>query len=87
MAKPKIIKPIKIEFETFRDVTGYTVSQLKQPEPCCVNFLSYKKYKVIIEEVEESKEVYIKRLDELLEKATNYRTKDLIFDEIKKLQK
>lgn len=87
MAK-KMIEPKKIEFETYKDVMGsYSVSQLKQSEPSGINFLSYKKYKITIEEVEESKEVYIERLKDMLEKANTFRTKDSISNEIKKLEK
>lgn len=85
MAK-KSKQPRKEEFETFRDVLGYTASQLKQSEPSYVNFLSYKKYKVTIEEVEESNEVYIERLQSMLDKATSFRQKSALKSEIKKLQ-
>lgn len=83
----KNIKPKKEEFETFRDVTGYTVSQLKQAEPSCINFLRYKKYKVTIEEIEEPKEVYIERLNNMFDKASTYQTKESIKLELKKLEK
>ena len=63
----------KIEFETFRDLNNtYFVSQLKQEEPSNVNFLSYRKYKVTIELVEESNEKLIARLEDLLKKSIGY---------------
>lgn len=63
----------KIEFETFRNLeNSYTLNQLKKEEPSNINFLEYRKYKVTVELVEESKEVLIQRLEELRKETRGY---------------
>ena len=63
----------KIEFETFRNLeNSYTLNQLKKDEPSNINFLQYRKYKVTVELVDESKEVLIKRLEDLRKETKGY---------------
>ncbi len=59
---------------------------MKSENPSAINFLSYKKYKVTIEEIEEPKAVLIKRLRELLKKTTGFNQASSIKDEIKRLE-
>lgn len=78
----------KIEFETYRNVLDkYTVNQLKMELPSAVNFVSYRKYKVSIELIEEPKEVLIERLTKMLSETTNWHVKSMINLEIYKLNK
>ena len=78
---------MKIEFETYRDLTnGYMVGTMKQEKPSAINFLSYRKYKVVIELIDEPTDVLIKRLESLLEKTDGYNKKVRIENEIKKLK-
>jgi len=76
----------RIEFETYKIVDGYQLESLKKEEPSCINFLSYRKTKVIIEPIIESNEVYIKRLEKLLTKTNSHRISTMIENEIKKLK-
>jgi hypothetical protein len=77
----------KVEFETFIDITEpYRVSQLKKDKPSTLNFLEYRKFKVVIELVEEPDEVLIKRLEDLLEGTRGWDRKQRIKEEIKKIQ-
>lgn len=76
----------KNTFETFKVIGPYDLNQLQKEEPSCVNFLSYKKTRVTIEEIVESNEVYIKRLGDLLDKTIQFRQREMIKDEIKKLK-
>jgi len=76
----------KIEFETFKDVSSsYTISQLQSGNPSCINFLSYRKYKVTIELIEEDKDVLIDRLMNL-DHDNNHHRRSMIDNEIKKLK-
>ncbi len=77
----------KIEFETFRDISSYEVGNLKRDKPSSINFLSYKKFKITIEPIEESNEVYIERLNNMLLVADGYNEKTRINAEIKRLEK
>ena len=76
----------KIEFETFREIGAYNLSNIKQDVPSSVNFLRYKKYKVTIESMPEDKSVYIERLENLLSEAKGHHQRAMINDEIKKLK-
>lgn len=79
---------MKLEIETFKNIGSYEIENLKKNEPSAINFLSYRKYKISIELIEESKEVLIKRLEELLESnKNNYNRRAIIKDELKKLNK
>lgn len=78
----------KIEFETFRNVLdNYTVNSLKMELPSAVNFVSYRKYKISIELIEESNEMLIERLTKMLNETTNWHVKSNINAEINKLKK
>lgn len=78
----------KIVFETFKDVSsGYFINQLKQEEPSNINFLSYRKYKVTIELIDEPKNLLIDRLKYLLEKTIGYNKIDRVKKEIEKINK
>jgi hypothetical protein len=73
-------------FETYRNLdNNYFVDQLKMNEPSCINFLSYRKYKVTIELIEEPKEVLIDRLNELA-KGASFNRRQMIEPELKKLK-
>ena len=78
----------EIKFETFRNLGSYEISGLKRDIPSAINFLSYRKFEVIIKPIEESNDVYIERLLTLLALPENkgYTTSQRIKDEIKKLQ-
>jgi hypothetical protein len=75
----------KIEFETFREIGSYEISNLTRKEPSSINSLSYKKYKVTIQLIEEDNEVYISRLRELMAKQIGYTRQQRINEEINKL--
>lgn len=76
----------KIEFETYKNMHN-EVSSLKKDNPSHVNFLSYKKTKITIEEIEESNDTYIERLTEMLKTANGYTSTQRIKEEITRLQK
>ena len=77
----------KIEVITFRNMTdSYNVNNIKKDEPSAVNFLSYRKYKVTIEEVIEPKSVLIDRLKSMITPITGYNKKSMIKTEIKRLE-
>lgn len=70
-------------FETFRDLQGsYWGNQIKCTEPSNINFLTYRKFKVTIELIEEPKEVLIERLETLLKNENSYSRKSRISTEI-----
>ena len=76
----------KITFETYQNLTdGYSLNQLKKGEPSAINYLSYRKYKITIELIEEPKDVLIERLETMLLKTESYKQKDLIKSELTKL--
>ncbi len=77
----------KIEFETFRQISNYEISNLTFKKPSVINYLSYRKYKVTIEPIEEPVEVYIERLNDLLDNSKSYTEKSRIKDELIKLTK
>ena len=60
-------------FETFNELKGYTISQLTKKEPSCFNgMVDIEKYKVTIEKIEESKEVYRERLQKMWDECDNH---------------
>jgi hypothetical protein len=74
------------QFETYRNLdNNYFVDQLKVNEPSCINYLSYRKYKVTIELIEEPKQVLIERLLEL-KKDSSFNRGQIIQAELKKLE-
>lgn len=73
------------QFETYKNLeNNYFVDQLRVNEPSCINFLSYRKFKVTIELIEEPKQVLIDRLLEL-KKNSSFNRRQIINDELKKL--
>lgn len=63
----------KVSFETFRNLSGYGISQLKIETPTCFNGkVSIRKYRITIEEVEEPKEALIGRVQQLVSDCDNY---------------
>lgn len=71
------------EFETFKDLrSSYIVNQLRLDKPSCINFLSYRKYKVTIELVEETNEELIERLRSI-DTENNHHRKTMVDNEIK----
>lgn len=77
----------KTEFETFKDIGSYEISNLKKDTPSAINFVSYRKTKVTIELIEEPKEVLLQRLNDLLKQADSYTRKQMIKKEIEILSK
>ena len=59
--------------ETFRDVTSYYVNQLEKKEPSCFNSnVDVEKYRISIEKIVESKELYRERLQKLWDECDNH---------------
>jgi hypothetical protein len=74
-------------FETYRDMSSsYWENQVKSNEPNNINFLSYRKYKVTIELVKESKDVLIERLEVLLKDSKGYNNTERLKKEIAKFK-
>lgn len=68
-AKPEF----PVSFETFRHISAYTQDGLNQTEPSCWNgFVSVRKYRVTIEEIEEPIEVIQARLIKLWRECDNH---------------
>lgn len=62
-----------VKIETFKELAGYSLTQLKKEEPFCFNgFVSIEKYTITIEKVEEPKEVYRERLQKLWDECDNH---------------
>jgi len=78
---------MKTEFETYKTISGYDISNLKREEPNSVNFLSYRRTKITVELIDEPKEVLISRLEYLLSETKGFTSRQRIIDEIKKLSK
>lgn len=63
----------KIQFETFRKIGAYEIGNLRFDHPSCFNgSVSVKKYRVTIEEVEETEETVKERLKELWAGCNNH---------------
>lgn len=61
------------EFETFRIIGSYESTSLKKDHISAFNgIVEVEKYKITIEKVIESKEVYTERLQKLWEECDNY---------------
>lgn len=59
--------------ETFRKLTGYYINQLEKPEPSCFNGdVNVERYRVTIEKIVESKDIYKERLQKLWEECDNH---------------
>lgn len=75
-----------VTFETFRNLLdgSYWIDQIKTKKPSNLNFLSYRKFKVTIELIDEPKEVLIERL-ESLKTDRSYNRNERINKEIQRL--
>lgn len=63
----------KIEFETFRQISGYYQNQLILKDPSAFNGeVRIKKFKVTIEPIEEPNEVYCQRIQQLWDYCDNH---------------
>lgn len=60
-------------FETFKSISQYEISNLTRVEPSAFNGnVEIKKYRVTIEEITESTEVYHQRLQKLWDECDNH---------------
>jgi hypothetical protein len=65
-------KNTTVSFETFRNISGYEQSNLTSDNPTSFNGdVRIKKYRVTIEEIVESDEVYIERIQDLWDTCDN----------------
>lgn len=63
---------MNISFETFRKIDTYEINGLTQKEPSCFNGdVRIHKYKVIVEPINESKEILAERLQKLWDECDN----------------
>jgi hypothetical protein len=84
--KPVVVEETKLEFETFRKINSYNLSQWEQKEPDCFNgVVSVHRYRVTVELIEEPKEVIIERLKTLWRNTDNYHHYRPLQDAAKKL--
>ena len=61
------------EFETFLPIGTYRQSELTKREPFCFNAMIHvEKYKVIVEQIKEPKEIIYARIQKLWEECNNY---------------
>ena len=64
---------MKTIIETFREVGGHSASQLKADNTSCFNgMVNVEKYRITIEKIEETKEVYKDRLQKLWGECDNH---------------
>jgi hypothetical protein len=64
---------MKTEIQTFKKLGDYDISNLTKDNPTCFNGnASIIKYKITIEEIQEPKEIYIDRINELWENCDNH---------------
>lgn len=62
-----------VSFETFKKLNFFDTNNIYQREPSCFNgMVRFKKYRVTIEPIEESDEVYAARLQELWDNSDNH---------------
>tara|TARA_R110000782_G_C14534218_1_gene382853 strand:- start:67 stop:306 length:240 start_codon:yes stop_codon:yes gene_type:complete len=72
---------------TYKNMTdSYNVNNIIKNKPSAVNFLSYRKYEITIEEIDEPKSVLIDRLKSMITPITAYNKKSMINEEIKRLE-
>lgn len=63
----------KIEFETFREIGSYQINDLIQKNPSCFNSeIRVKKYKIIVEEIEEPDSIIRERIKKLWDECDNW---------------
>lgn len=59
--------------ETFRDVSGYSLSSMRDDAPSCFNnSVNIHRYKITVELIDEPKEVLAARLQELWDKSGSH---------------
>lgn len=59
-------------FETFREIGDYQINSLKQDAPSCFNgVVSVKRYRVIIEEIDEPDDAIRERIQKLWDECNN----------------
>lgn len=64
---------LTLSFETFKKFSFFEQNTMAQNQPSCFNgFVRFKKYKITIEEVEESDQVYAERLQKLWDDSDNH---------------
>lgn len=74
------------EFETFRKISDYAIANLTEKHPSCFNGkVSIKRYRVIIEEVKEPKEVLAERLQKLWDECSNIHHRQPLLHEAAKI--
>ena len=73
-AKKQMGKPeYPMSIETFRHVGDYELSNLCKSEPSCFNsYVGVEKFRITIEKIEESTEVYAARLQKLWDECDNH---------------
>lgn len=63
----------RIEFQTFKEFGTYYLREMTDKEPSCFNStVRVQQFKVTIEPIEESKEVYQERLQKLWDECDNH---------------
>jgi hypothetical protein len=63
----------KTQFETFTELGQWHIGNMTRKEPSCFNgCVSFKKYRVTIEEVEEPVEVYQERIQKMWDECNNH---------------
>jgi len=76
---------VKMEIETFKEVTNYTLGSLLQSEPSVFNrMVRVKRYRVTIEEIKEPDEVIIDRLRKLWKENDNHHNREPLIVAAKK---
>jgi len=64
---------LPITFETFKELSNYYLSELKDDEPSCFNGrVRVRKVRITIEEIEESDDVIAARIQALWDKCDNH---------------
>ena len=64
-------------FETFRALGPYEIGNMTQKDPSCFNgYVSVKRYRITIEEIEEHDEIIGARLQKLWDECTNHHHRD-----------
>lgn len=77
---------MKTTFETFRKLGSFEIDRMTEKEPSCFNrIVAIRKYRVTIEEVQESDEVLIARLRKLWAETKNHHSWDVLQAEAKRL--
>jgi hypothetical protein len=70
--------------ETFRD-PEWAVRSMVSDRPSAINFLSYRRYRITVEEIDEPTEVLVARLQDMWERADGLREAERIGTEAQHL--